>query len=197
MGNDDAPVSNFWSHRIGQNACDIFIRKSVKAVALHTLFREPAGQRENASDFRLGAVKGCVKTSDLRERRTQFRQGRYAGDVIRFVKRCKWDETAKLCDYGLIDPDRAQIAGTAMNHPVTGCDQICMRIGALEPVEKDSERVLMSFTRRELFVVDGSAFPILHLELCLLANAFDLALTNEILARRLFVSREERKLDAR
>ncbi len=75
---------------------------------------------------------------------------------------------------------RAHVERAAMDDPMPRCDQVSMRKGAFEPAEKDSERVLVGFTSRELLIVGGSAFAILYREMHLVADAFELTFANEI-----------------
>src|SRR5436305_1008064 len=52
---------------LAQTPCDIFIRKTMKAVAADTLIVEEAGDGEPGGDHRLVMVEGRVEADDLRK----------------------------------------------------------------------------------------------------------------------------------
>ena len=72
----------------------------MESVALDAFCGQRPWQAENLGDIRLAAMESGIETGDLRYIGHQRLQGTNAGDVVRFVQRCQWDETGQVAEYG-------------------------------------------------------------------------------------------------
>ncbi len=80
MGEYNATIHSALRH-------EVFVRQTVKAVALHALASIPAGNWQQLGHMRHGAVKRSVETGDLRYlrkfRRESFHQRDFGGKMFR------------------------------------------------------------------------------------------------------------------
>ena len=197
MGNHDAPVSSGWPDHIRQDARDVFVREAVKAVAPHSFLREAARQGEDAGDFRLRVMKRRIEARDLRQRWVQFRESRDSRKMMRLMQGRKRNKTPQLSDHAFIDADWSGIDRSAMDDAMTCRDQRVLRKGTFEPAKKSRKRILVGCALRQALVDENTAITVFRCKVHLLADAVALALTDEILPRGLYVTREKRELDAR
>ena len=97
------------------------VGQAMKPVAPNAGLKVSARQGERLSERRLVAMKGRIKTSNLRNLRSDIHDCADGGEIVRLVKRRQWRERPKIVQNIGCYAHGAVIPQTAMNDPVTEC----------------------------------------------------------------------------
>ena len=143
MGHDDTTVGGSRTEDVRQDACDVFIGKAVKPVPPDALGSEPARQRERGGDLGLGMMESRVEAGDLRQSGVKLCEGVDGGKVMGLMERGQRNEAAQLGGHRRIDQDRRSIKRSAMHHPMSGRDQLMVKIVGFQPAQQRGQRVFM------------------------------------------------------
>ena len=141
MRDDDAAIGSR-AKVVGQDAGDVFVRKTVKAIALHAGFGDVARQGISLRHPGLRAVKFGVEAGDLRQFRPQAGDGADGRQVVRLVQRGQRRVAIELGqDVGRYERG-PRLLLAAMHHPVAGCQQGAACGKPLQPVKQLFKRFL-------------------------------------------------------
>ena len=150
----------------------------MEAVADQAPVGQPARQREELRQARLGAVEAGVEAGHLGQLRRPRRDRADGRQIDRLVQRRKWRQGLERRDDVVIDPDWPRERAPAMDHPVTGGDRVEGDGLALHPGQERRHQVAMSrgrVDRGQAFRRRDVAAPVPRRENRLPADAGDLA----------------------
>ena len=139
VGHDDAPLSNLWCD-LWQDRRDVFVRQTVKAVALHAGAADLPGQRNHLRDGRLTAMEARVEAGDLRHAGKPIAHRVNRRQVVGLMKRSERDQLPQILQNLWRDNGWTGIPRTSMHDAVTDTKHARAAVLGAEPLGESTER---------------------------------------------------------
>src|SRR6188472_301353 len=121
MRNDNTAWRDRRRH-LWQTACNVFIRKTVKAVAAHTLRIKAFRNGEMIGERPVAAMKGGIKTGDLRQVRKALEEQADGREIVWLVKRSEGNVTLEFGKHVVVNQHRPIVFGSAVDDAVPHCN---------------------------------------------------------------------------
>ena len=176
---------------------DVFVGQAVKAVALHALPGQRAGQREGRGNVRLAGMKRGIEADDLRDVGVEFPKRADRFQIVRLMQRCERNQKLEIAQHGRRDANRLRIMLAAVHDAMPGGGDIDVLGMRGKPFQQGGKSLVVRCRPTHGPVGQGFLPGVAYEQMQRVADSFDFAVVSGRVLNRYCSGRVQRKLDAR